>query len=223
MLAGFEGHAGPILASAAASADAEVRAVALFFRGLLRALADAASGAEAGAEAAGASAEAMALLRQARDAAETAEYALLNYNHRALNYNQARDAAETAEYAAAAVDRWVGPFAGIELALLQMRRGELGEAKATLGRAAAVPPKTYSFHTWHQAAMRKSRAMLKELKAAQGRASGGAAAAGREEAEAEAEEEEEEEEAGHEETEEIAKLRRQIETEERDRSREGTE
>ena len=167
-LCAFAAHAHPILVAAAGSEALETTLAASLLRAVI---ADAAADA---LEAEGAAAE----LRTFYDAGRAE--ALLR---------QTIAGCEDDAYAAAP-DRWVDPFACVELAEMLMAGGDLDGAAAQLEAASAVPPRHYSFHSWHQARVRAVRGRLRLARAASG-------------------DEEDEEEA--EEAEDVARLRKEVE------------
>ena len=56
-----------------------------------------------------------------------------------------------------ASDRWVGPFACVELAELRLEAADARGAAQLLDRASSLPPRHFSFHSWHQARVREVR------------------------------------------------------------------
>ena len=113
--------------------------------------------------------------------------------------HEASDGAASDEYAACA-DRWVGPFACLELANVRMAGGDWDGAARALDRARKLPQRHFSFHSWHQSAVREAQRQLKDVRNA-GASDGGAGAVG----------EEEDAEGEGEETEDMRKLRAEIE------------
>lgn len=113
----------------------------------------------------------------------------------------ASDGAKDAEYVAC-TDRWVGPFAQLELANLHIESTRhLDAAAAALYAATRLSQRYYSFHSWHQSAVRAARVRLNAARAAQ--AEGGKAAAALDD-----------DEDDDEENDDIARMRAHIENEE---------
>ena len=110
----------------------------------------------------------------------------------------ASESARTSDEYAQCADRWVEPFASLELANVHMARGELDEARDALERARALPQRHFSFHSWHQSAVREANRRLKEARSGKGAAAANGGGGG-------GEEEEEEE------SEEMASLRARVE------------
>ena len=58
---------------------------------------------------------------------------------------------------AALPDRWHGPYAWVEVAMLRLAAGDPEGAVVALGRATELPQRSYSFHSWHAAKVREVR------------------------------------------------------------------
>ncbi len=134
-LAGFVAHALPILERSMSSDDLEPRIAASLIAGVLARDAPA-GGAEDTAEC---KARALELLTRASDGAASSEHE-------------------------ECADRWVGPFADLELAQLHLAARRYAEASDALDRASALPARHFSFHSWLQSAVREARARVKRAR-----------------------------------------------------------